>query len=251
MIVKEKEPEKSCDIVNEMKLSKRLQSVAEYIPPGALVADIGSDHAYLPCYAVLNHLASRAIAGEITDGPFLSAKQQVEKLDLSTLISVRKGDGLSVLEKGEAGAITIAGMGGALIAHILDSGKTKLTGRERLILQPNIHAVHIREWLYQEGYELIDEVILEEDGKCYEILVAETGDRDAPYRDVPMAAGMLAGPFLLKERNEVFLRKWSQELKHTEQIYEQISRSAKHESHEKLAELKERISLLKEVIAHA
>ena len=95
-------------------------------------------------------------------------------------------------------------MGGALIAHILESGKTKLTGRERLILQPNIHAVHIREWLYQEGYELLDEVILEEDGKCYEILVAETGDRDAPYRDVPMAAGMLAGPFLLKRGTKCF-----------------------------------------------
>ncbi|MBY8912937.1 tRNA (adenine(22)-N(1))-methyltransferase TrmK [Bacillus sp. YC2] len=252
MIVEEKEHEKSCDIVNEMKLSKRLQTVAEYIPRNAAVADIGSDHAYLPCYAVLNKMASRAIAGEITDGPYLSAKQQVEKLNLSSQISVRKGDGLSVIEKGEADAITIAGMGGALIAHILETGKTKLTGRERLILQPNIHAVHIREWLYREGYELIDEAILEEDGKCYEVLVAESGDRDAPYQNMTMPAGMLAGPFLLKEKNEVFIKKWSQELTHTEHIYEQISIAAKDgQNHEKLTELKERIALLKEVIGHA
>lgn len=87
-----------------------------------------------------------------------------------------------------------------MIAHILEAGKDKLTGKERLILQPNIHAVHIREWLYKEGYALIDEVILEEDGKCYEVLVAEAGDRDAAYDGISLSAGMLVGPFLAKEK---------------------------------------------------
>lgn len=164
------------------------------------MADIGSDHAYLPCYAVLNHKASGAIAGEITDGPFLSAKRQVEKSGLSAHISVRQGDGLEVIKKGEVDAITIAGMGGSLIAHILEAGKDKLTGKERLILQPNIHAVHIREWLFKEGYALTNEVILEEDGKCYEVLVAEAGDRDAAYAGISLSAGMLVGPFLAKKR---------------------------------------------------
>ncbi|QPZ43425.1 tRNA (adenine-N(1))-methyltransferase [Bacillus halotolerans] len=237
--------------MNELKLSKRLQTVAEYIPDGAVVADIGSDHAYLPCYAVLNHKASKAIAGEITDGPFLSAKRQVEKSGLSAHITVRQGDGLEVLQKGEADAITIAGMGGSLIAHILEAGKEKLTGKERLILQPNIHAFHIREWLYKEGYALIDEVILEEDGKCYEVLVAESGDRDAAYVGISLPAGMLVGPFLAKEKNAVFLKKWTQELQHTQNIYEQISRAATSEDNkQKLKELTDRMKLLKEVIDH-
>lgn len=237
--------------MNELKLSKRLQTVAEYIPDGAVVADIGSDHAYLPCYAVLNHKASKAIAGEITDGPFLSAKRQVEKSGLSAHITVRQGDGLEVLQKGEADAITIAGMGGSLIAHILEAGKEKLTGKERLILQPNIHAVHIREWLYKEGYALIDEVILEEDGKCYEVLVAESGDRDAAYAGISLPAGMLVGPFLAKEKNAVFLKKWTQELQHTQNIYEQISRAATSEDNkQKLKELTDRMKLLKEVVDH-
>ncbi|RPK05338.1 hypothetical protein BSBH6_02040 [Bacillus subtilis] len=215
------------------------------------MADIGSDHAYLPCYAVLNHKASGAIAGEITDGPFLSAKRQVEKSGLSSRISVRQGDGLEVIKKGEADAITIAGMGGSLIAHILEAGKDKLTGKERLILQPNIHAVHIREWLYKEGYALIDEVILEEDGKCYEVLVAEEGDRDAAYAGITLAAGMLVGPFLAKEKNNVFLKKWTQELKHTQNIHEQISQAASTEQNkQKLKELADRMELLKEVIDH-
>ncbi|WP_276736137.1 tRNA (adenine(22)-N(1))-methyltransferase TrmK [Bacillus sp. (in: firmicutes)] len=215
------------------------------------MADIGSDHAYLPCYAVLNHKASGAIAGEITDGPFLSAKRQVEKSGLSSQISVRQGDGLEVIKKGEADAITIAGMGGSLIAHILEAGKDKLTGKERLILQPNIHAVHIREWLYKEGYALIDEVILEEDGKCYEVLVAEEGDRDAAYAGISLAAGMLVGPFLAKEKNKVFLKKWTQELEHTQNIHEQISQAASTEQNkQKLKELADRMELLKEVIDH-
>lgn len=215
------------------------------------MADIGSDHAYLPCYAVLNHKASGAIAGEITDGPFLSAKRQVEKLALNSRISVRQGDGLEVIKKGEADAITIAGMGGSLIAQILEAGKDKLTGKERLILQPNIHAVHIREWLYKEGYALIDEVILEEDGKCYEVLVAEEGDRDAAYAGISLSAGMLVGPFLAKEKNAVFLKKWTQELRHTQTIYKQISRAASTEQNQqKLKELADRMELLKEVIDH-
>ncbi|MFP7230799.1 tRNA (adenine(22)-N(1))-methyltransferase TrmK [Bacillus subtilis] len=215
------------------------------------MADIGSDHAYLPCYAVLNHKASGAIAGEITDGPFLSAKRQVEKSGLSSRISVRQGDGLEVIKKGEADAITIAGMGGSLIAQILEAGKDKLTGKERLILQPNIHAIHIREWLYKEGYALIDEVILEEDGKCYEVLVAEEGDRDAAYAGISLSAGMLVGPFLAKEKNAVFLKKWTQELRHTQSIYEQISRAVSTEQNQqKLKELADRMELLKEVIDH-
>ncbi|MCZ0067443.1 tRNA (adenine(22)-N(1))-methyltransferase TrmK [Bacillus sonorensis] len=232
-----------------MKLSKRLQTVAEHIPKGAVMADIGSDHAYLPCYCVLNDLASAAIAGEITDGPFLSAKQQVEKLNLSSLISVRKGDGLEVIQKGEVNAITIAGMGGSLIAHILESGKGKLTGKERLILQPNIHARHIREWLYKEGYALIKEDILEEDGKCYEVLVAETGDKDAAYKDISFRAGVLVGPFLAKEKTDVFVKKWSQELEHLKKIYQQIKVAAPSiENQQKLNELSERIEILKEVL---
>ncbi|AHL72110.1 MULTISPECIES: tRNA (adenine(22)-N(1))-methyltransferase [Bacillus] len=235
--------------MNEMNLSKRLKRVADFLPKEAVFADIGSDHAYLPCYAILHHKALKAIAGEITDGPLQSAKQQVHRLELDEQISVRKGNGLEVIEKGEVNAVTIAGMGGALIASILNEGKHKLTGQERLILQPNIHAHHIRLWLYQEGYELMDEVILEEDGKIYEIIIAETGDKDKAYEGMSIEKGMLVGPFLAKEQNDVFRRKWMNELQHMEHIEGQIQKAAPtEENKERLKELNAKIKMLKEVL---
>ncbi|MCD7033073.1 tRNA (adenine(22)-N(1))-methyltransferase TrmK [Metabacillus sp. GX 13764] len=233
--------------MNEMKLSQRLQKVADYIPEQSVLADIGSDHAYLPCYAVKNGIARAAIAGEVVEGPYLSAVQQVQKSELESFVSVRKGDGLQVLEKGEAGCITIAGMGGALIAKILEQGKDRLSGKERLVLQPNIHAMHIRKWLLQYEWELKDEEILEEDGKIYEILVAEKGNPTEPYQHIGLEAGMLLGPFLAKEKNEVFLKKWTHELKHWSSIIEKLNEGTLNEDNlAKKQELEHRISIVRE-----
>ena len=97
-------------------LSKRLHKVGELVPTNAKVADIGSDHAYLPAYLVLNKKITAAIAGEVVDGPFLSAKNLVAELNLTKEIDVRKGDGLAVLSPiDEVTTITICGMGGALL----------------------------------------------------------------------------------------------------------------------------------------
>lgn len=211
--------------MNAEQLSKRLERVAYYIPRDAVLADIGSDHAYLPCYAIKENLAAKAIAGEVVEGPYQSAVNQVKETSLEDYISVRKGNGLEVMERGEATAITICGMGGTLITSILENGKAKLTGQERLILQPNIGANSIRAWCIQEGWKLIGEEILEEDGKIYEILVAEKGDPIEPYDHHPNLAELLMGPFLLKEKNDIFLKKWRTELEHWHSILEKLNES--------------------------
>jgi tRNA (adenine22-N1)-methyltransferase len=214
--------------MNEVKLSKRLEMVVHQVPNGARVADIGSDHAYLPCYAILNNIASYAIAGEVVEGPFQSACSQVRRSGLLDKISVRKGSGLQVLEKGEVDAITIAGMGGALIREILEDGKEKLEGVTRLILQPNIAAYNIREWFIENGWELKHELIVKEDKKIYEILVGERGNQLAPYGDNKEIEIHL-GPFLMSEKSEVFVEKWRHELVNLERISKQLEKAADSE----------------------
>lgn len=233
--------------MNTDKLSQRLEAVTNYIPSGARVADIGSDHAYLPCYAVKKGIVPFAIAGEVVEGPFQSAKSQVEMEGLLDQISVRKGNGLEVINSGEVDCITIAGMGGALIATILEEGKSKLDSVQRLVLQPNLSAISIRTWLIEHGWELIAEEILEEDGKIYEILAAEKGEPLKPYKNAEQ--GLLMGPFLIEEKSAVFQTKWQGELRNWERILMQLEKAADtQETEKRKQELKQKIKMVEEVL---
>lgn len=234
--------------MNTEKLSDRLNSVAKYVPKGSKLADIGSDHAYLPCYLTKNGIASFAIAGEVAAGPLESAQKQVSAEGLSDVISVRMGDGLDVIKPGDADCITIAGMGGTLITRILERGKEKLDTVKRLVLQPNISAVSIRKWLLKNHWELTAEEILEEDGKIYEILVAEKGDSLKPYgreRDMEL----LLGPFLLQKKEAAFRKKWQIELENWRKVYKQLdSASPSKEINQKRQELSKVIVEVEEVL---
>lgn len=232
--------------MNTENLSKRLQTVVSHIQNGARLADIGSDHAYLPCHAVKKGIVPFAIAGEVAEGPYQSALGQVKGEGLTSQISVRKGDGLEVVECGEVDCVTIAGMGGALIASILAAGKNKLADVQRLILQPNIGAISIRKWLIENKWRLITEEILEEDGKIYEILVAEKGDPYAAYGD-HIESGLLLGPFLKNSQNNAFRKKWTSEKANWERILSQLEQAGnKEENILKKEELLHKIRLVEE-----
>ncbi|MBS4191324.1 tRNA (adenine-N(1))-methyltransferase [Bacillus sp. FJAT-49705] len=236
--------------MNTDKLSQRLETVANYIPKGSRLADIGSDHAYLPCHVVKKGLVSFAIAGEVVEGPFQSAKRQVEIEGLNDQITVRKGNGLEVISSGEVDCITIAGMGGALITSILEEGKEKLSSTKRLVLQPNISAVTIRNWLLNNGWVLIAEEILEEDEKIYEIIVAEQGIATSKPRE-DLQKELLFGPFLLKEKSDIFKKKWLTELNNWQRILDQLSRAADtEETINKKNELIKKIEMAEEVLSH-
>ncbi|RZT22326.1 tRNA (adenine(22)-N(1))-methyltransferase [Fictibacillus sp. BK138] len=230
--------------MNSEKLSQRLETVSNYVLEGSVMADIGSDHAYLPCYLGLKRKIKKGIAGEITDGPYLSAKEQVVLDGLSDIIEVRKGDGLSVLKENEAEVVTICGMGGSLITSILEKGKDKLGKAKRLVLQPNIGAKTVRKWLLKEDWVLSAEEIIKEDGKIYEILVADRSG-EQPYTN-NIEAELLFGPFLLKVQNEAFKEKWTGEVKQWKAILAQMEKSQGTAADTKRKELLDHINLAKE-----
>ena len=187
-------------------ISKRLELVASFVPQGAILLDVGSDHAYLPIELIERGKIESAIAGEVVEGPYQSAVKNVEAHGLKEKIQVRLANGLAAFEEGDqVSVITIAGMGGRLIARILEEGLEKLSNVRRLILQPNNREDDLRIWLQANGFQIVAESILEEAGKFYEILVVEAGQMKLSASDVRF------GPFLSKELSPVFVQKWQKE----------------------------------------
>jgi len=249
-----------------VKLSDRLGLIAELVHHGARVADIGSDHALLPVYLVSAGQCPSAIAGELNQGPFEAASRQVDAAGLKDRIQVRKGNGLAVVQAGEADTITIAGMGGQLIAAILEDGRKagKLSGVKQLVLQPNVGEDAVRRWLTEHDWLLTDERILEEDGKIYEIVVAvranDAAERNAQlYKadNIPSAAeGEDAvrllyrfGPYLLQRPTEVFFRKWDSEIRKMDRILRQMEQAETEEAADKAEQFRAEMERMKEVLA--
>lgn len=215
--------------MESIQLSKRLELVSLYIQPGARLADIGSDHAYLPCALAQKNLIEWAVAGEVVKGPYNKAKQEVSYRKLENQIEVRFGDGLEVIHSDDRiDTITICGMGGALIRDILQRGINNkiLSRKEKLILQPNVGEKTLRTFLMNNHYKIINEEILAENDKIYEIIVAIPTDETIQYSELELTFG----PVLLMNSSSIFKLKWSRELEKLLYIKEELKKSKEVDS---------------------
>ncbi|NLY44256.1 MAG: SAM-dependent methyltransferase [Clostridiaceae bacterium] len=158
------------------KLTPRLQLIADMVPAGTRVADIGTDHAYIPIYLVTKGIATYAIASDVRPGPVGKALENVKKYGLTNSIDIRLGNGLETIKPGEVDVIIIAGMGGILITDILTASKRVLNNIKRLILQPMIAQEEVRRWLAENHFIIADEALAAEGHKIYNIIAAEPGD---------------------------------------------------------------------------
>ena len=232
-----------------IELGERLTRVASYVPKESKVCDVGSDHAYLPVYLIQNDQITSAIAGEVVDGPYLSAKQTVHDYRMEDRIEVRLGDGLQILTKEDRiTAVTICGMGGELISRILEAGYSggHLNGRERLILQPNVAEHFVREWLTNHSYRIVEETVVEDNHRLYEIIVAEPVDKRVEYTELELKYG----PILLKELSELSVAKWKRMNRKNKEILEQLQQS-KTPQHEKIEQFEKAFNELQGVIDRA
>lgn len=205
-------------------LSKRLEEVASFVPDGSRLADIGSDHAYLPANLALNGRIEFAVAGEVVRGPFENAEHEIRREGLAGRVCARLADGLAAIAPEDAiDVITICGMGGPLIRTILEEGREKLALHPLLILQPNVGEENVRRFLNDNGYWIEAERILEEDGHTYEIIVGRYhGSRQELTDDE-----LKFGPFLMKERSSAFVRKWKKETDKERRVLGQLEHASR------------------------
>lgn len=158
-----------------MELTARLRSVAEQVPQGAVLADIGTDHAYLPVWLLLNGRISSAIAADLRKDPLERARKTAAAHGVADRISFRLCDGLSAIGEEEADTIAIAGLGGETIAAILAAAPW--TRRDKLILlQPMTSFPELRLWLQQSGYRIEKETISREGKRLYSCLTVRAGE---------------------------------------------------------------------------
>lgn len=224
------------------KISKRLQQVGEFVPKDAMLLDIGSDHAYLPIHLMQLGQIKQAIAGEVVQGPYDSARRNVLSYGLENDITVRLANGLAAFdpEVDQVDTITIAGMGGHLIADILGADSDKLKRITTLILQPNNGERKLRQWLQNHQFKISKETILAENDKIYEIIVAHPSPSSYSLSEDEL----MFGPLLMREKSTTFKMKWQSELKANQAVLAKIPET----SSDKRQEFSAKIAKIKEVL---
>ena len=159
----------------KIKLSPRLEVIADCVAGVDSLADIGTDHGYLPVYLVENKLIARAIASDTNQQPLKKAEKIISEQQLEKQIETRLGSGLSVLKPGEVDVVVMAGMGGLLIRDLLEAQPDVARQKKKLVLQPMNNQAVLRKYLETSGFCIIREELAREGERVYEIIVVEPG----------------------------------------------------------------------------
>lgn len=169
-------------------MTPRLLCVASFAESGCSVADIGTDHAYIPIWLVKQGIAKTAIAMDVNRGPILRAEENIRKFSMEDTIKTRLSNGLEHLLPGEADTVIIAGMGGMLINDILDAGENLYPTIRHFILQPMTAIEETRKYLAENGFLIVDERLAREEDKIYCVLSVVRGEMKIS-REIDFYAG--------------------------------------------------------------
>ncbi len=243
-----------------MKLSKRLLAVADMVTPGSVLADIGTDHAYIPIYLIEQEIIPCAYAMDVNRGPLARAEEHIREHGLTEQIEIRLSDGLAALQPGEAQSVVIAGMGGALTIRILQDGENLLResedgisaekdsisaekdgtgtqvgsrhfGIQEIILQPQSEVPQVRAYLEKAGFSIVREDMVLEDGKYYPMMKAvrsadAAADTCTAHIQASREAQVMFGPELLRMRHPVLHQYLLRERATQERIMESLEQNA-------------------------
>lgn len=200
-----------------LKLSERLLLTASFVRQGAVLADVGTDHAYIPAFLIKTGVISKAYASDINEGPLRNAEKTLKNeniLGVSLIIS----DGLQNVPKRDISDVLIAGMGGELIAKIISECSWCADSQLNFILQPMTKADYLRKFLYSNGFEIIKESLAEEGEKIYTVILARFSGTN---RQISEAFALLGPP----DESDLFRIKKQREIKRLKRICEGLSKS--------------------------
>lgn len=239
----------------EKRISSRMKCIAGMVTPGKRVADIGCDHAYTSIYLVEKDLAQNVVAMDVAEGPLKSARKNIDSFGLGERIETRLSDGMTALVPGETDAAIIAGMGGLLVIDILRRGMNVWQSGYELILSPQSEIPEVRRFLRENGAKIIDEHMMQEDGKYYNIIKAVSYDeKQSIYNDentadateeagidtkssVPVVIGDNYGEKLIEKKSPVLRQYLVERLEKLSGIYCRLSKETGERVVDRMAEV--------------
>lgn len=209
-----------------IKLSQRLQAIADFVPQDARVADIGTDHGFLPCYLAQSGRAQQVIACDINAQPLALAQKNVADYNVADIVSTRLGNGLSVIQPGEVDVVTIAGMGGSLMLEILEAAPAVVDKLQRIILQPNVGMEAVRVWAEKNRWHIVQEELVRENDRFSVIIAMEPGRSLKSMTPVEL----YLGPELLANQHPLLGLYISAEWDKAQKVLAQLAQSESEES---------------------
>lgn len=221
----------------------RLERIKSMVDPCQTAADIGTDHGYVAEMLLKEGICKQIIATDLNEGPLNRAIEHLTKSNLHDKCNFRLGCGLRVLNQGEADAIIIAGMGGDLISDIIHTSKDIALEAQQLILQPMTAVNTLRKYLYENGFEIIDESIVKEYHHFYFIIKAKKGiakQMDNIYFEI--------SNILIEKKDPVMIDYLNKVLNTNEKIISSLEKTKNVEYNEKIESLKDKNNKIKELI---
>lgn len=226
-----------------MRLSERLMTIAGFVKKGAKIADIGTDHGYLPVYLMENKITDLAIASDISPGSLDKIIGYVRDHKLEDRIETRLGDGLDVLRPFEVDTVIMAGMGGLLISEILEANKEVTENIDNFIFQPMVASKELRAYLLENNYKIIDEKLAREANKYYEIILAKRG-----WAQVENPLDLDINPKLIENQDPLLEEFINHKIKKLKGIHRGLESKNTPKALERKEELLSKIKSYKEVL---
>lgn len=226
-----------------MELSKRLRTIADLVPEGHILADIGTDHGYLPIILLSENKIPSAIAMDINKGPLERAREHMEAAGLSDRMTLILSNGFQNMQPGEAQCAVIAGMGGPLMIRILEEGEAVARSLKTMILSPQSDLEAFRRWILEHDYTIQEEIMIYDEEKYYVVMkVCPLADERSWTR-----AELRYGKQLIKDNHEVFRHFLEKEERKLAEIRETLCKADTEKAKERLRAVEDELLILSEI----